>query len=204
MKTIQFCGDSFCASTVSTSYTVLLSDMLNASMIGRGRAGSAHEHAIRTFDTSADYTVFCWTESQRLFLADEEMDINLTTATKYTEQSGVNTNTKNIAKAAFVYFRYIGHQPMQTAYNKQRQMRDLYWFDHEVLSKSNSKIIHYFNRRVTYQFKHGYQMPDTIHNDFKIPPVEHNPHYYNHLSEKDNKILADNLYNKFTDPLLFS
>ena len=136
MKTIQFCGDSFCASTVSTSYTILLSDMLNASMIGRGRAGSAHEHAIRTFDTSADYTVFCWTESQRLFLADEEIDINLTTATKYTEQSGVNTKTKNIAKAAFVYFKYIGHQPMQTAYNKQRQMRDLYWFDHEVLSKS--------------------------------------------------------------------
>ena len=65
-------------------------------------------------------------------------------------------------------------------------------------------VIHYFNRRVTYQFKHGYQMPDTIHNDFKIPPVEHNPHYYNHLSEKDNKILADNLYNKFTDPLLFT
>ena len=105
MKTIQFCGDSFCASTVSTSYTILLSDMLNASMIGRGRAGSAHEHAIRTFDTSADYTVFCWTESQRLFLADEEMDINLTTATKYTEQSRVNTKTKNIAKAAFVYFK---------------------------------------------------------------------------------------------------
>ena len=204
MKTIQFCGDSFCASTVSTSYTILLSDMLNASMIGRGRAGSAHEHAIRTFDTSADYTVFCWTESQRLFLADEEIDINLTTATKYTEQSGVNTKTKNIAKAAFVYFKYIGHQPMQTAYNKQRQMRDLYWFDHEVLSKSNSKIIHYFNRRVTYQFKNGYQMPNTIHNDFNVPPVEHNPHYYNHLSEKDNKILADNLYNKFTDPLLFS
>ena len=204
MKTIQFCGDSFCASTVSTSYTILLSDMLNASMIGRGRAGSAHEHAIRTFDTSADYTVFCWTESQRLFLADEEMDINLTTASKYTEQSGVNTKTKNIAKAAFVYFKYIGHQPMQTAYNKQRQMRVLYWFDHEVLSKSNSKIIHYFNRRVTYQFKNGYQMPNTIHNDFNVPPVEHNPHYYNHLSEKDNKILADNLYNKFTDPLLFS
>ncbi len=204
MKTIQFCGDSFCASTDDTSYTVLLSEMLNASMIGRGRAGSAHEHAIRTFDPLADYTVFCWTDPQRLFLADEEIDINLTTATKYVEQSGLNNNTKNVAKAALAYFRYIGYKPMQTAYNEQRQMRDLYWFDLEVLSKSNSKIIHYFNKKVTYQFKHGYQMPDTLHNDFSVPSVKYNPNIHNHLSERDNKILADNLYNKFTDPLLFS
>ena len=204
MKTIQFCGDSFCAGTVSTSYTVLLSEMLNANMIGRGRSGSAHEHAIRTFNTSADYTVFCWTDSQRLFLADEERDINLSTAERYLKDTDDFRHTKTIAKAAFAYFRYIGHKPMQTAYNKQRQMRDLYWFDHEVLSKSDSKIIHYFNKRVTYQFKHGYQMPGTIHDDFNIPSVEHNPHYYNHLSEENNKILAETLYNKFTDPLLFT
>ena len=47
-------------------------------------------------------------------------------------------------------------------------------------------------------------MPHPIHNDFNVPPESNIPHYYNHLSEKDNKILADNLYNKFTDPLLFS
>ena len=58
MKTINFCGDSYCKKAIPEAYTTILAKKLNAKIIGLGAAGSAYEHAIQSFDPSADYTVF--------------------------------------------------------------------------------------------------------------------------------------------------
>ena len=55
MKTINFCGDSFCqlvpkVDDRSLSWPILLADKLNASIIGWGNPGAAYEHAIRSFN----------------------------------------------------------------------------------------------------------------------------------------------------------
>jgi hypothetical protein len=71
---INFTGDSFCYKGgqdddrpySDIAWTTLLADRLGASIVGLGRSGSSHEHVFKTFNSSADINVICWTEPQRL------------------------------------------------------------------------------------------------------------------------------------------
>ena len=51
--TVNFCGDSFCASKNKFAWCHLLSKKINAKIIGLGKSGSAHEHAIKSFNPNA-------------------------------------------------------------------------------------------------------------------------------------------------------
>ena len=79
-KTIQFCGDSICADTCSNSWTTVLAGFLGATLIGKGRGGTAYENIFNTFNSNATYSVFCWTDAHRLHLHDIDYDINYATA----------------------------------------------------------------------------------------------------------------------------
>ena len=94
------CGDSFCKLTKNSdvAWTTLLASKLNANIIGYGKSGAAHEHAIKTFDSKADYTIFCWTEAHRLYHVKYPLSI----------ASAENDQHKHrIYGAANVYYKYL-------------------------------------------------------------------------------------------------
>ena len=71
-KTINFCGDSFCNFNTKSkvSWCAQLADKLGVEVVGTGWGGTAYEYAIKSFKHDADITVFCWTDSSRLYHKD--------------------------------------------------------------------------------------------------------------------------------------
>ena len=211
MKTINFCGDSFCQNEqVSAAWTVLLAYKLNASIVGWGKGGYAHEHAIQTFDDTADYTVFCWTGAHRIYV-DKTYSINLwkLEAMFNPDELGLSPAMKsqqptptNRDKAAYAYYKYLSNIDLEL----QRQLRDLYWFDNVVLPKYNGIAVHIFCFNNTYTFTNGISVSDILYQktrEYKL--LDNNPDYKlqdndyeayaNHLTEQENSRLADKIYN---------
>ena len=211
MKTINFCGDSFCQNEqVSAAWTKLLADKLNASIVGWGKGGYAHEHAIQTFDDTADYTVFCWTGAHRIYV-DKTYSINLwkLEAMFNPDELGLSPAMKsqqptptNRDKAAYAYYKYLSNIDLEL----QRQLRDLYWFDNVVLPKYNGIAVHIFCFNNTYTFTNGISVSDILYQktrEYKL--LDNNPDYKlqeddyeayaNHLTEQENSRLADKIYN---------
>lgn len=178
-KTINFCGDSFCASDHENSWTNILTNLLGYSTFGRGKDGSAHEHAIQSFNPNADITVFCWTEPHRLYHSNYAINMN-----------ACDSHRKEIPiyEAAYQFYKQIH----ELQYFNDRQKRDLYWFDHEVLSKYIGTIIHLWNFNKTYNFIHGLTVKRCLIN-FSSTHKE-NTKILNHLSFEQNKLLANKLY----------
>ena len=179
-KTIQFCGDSFCGHI--EGYPSKLANLLNAKIVGLGKPGTAHEYAINSFKPDVDYTFFTWSEAIRIY--------HPTRPITFREAE----NKKDISKfhnTAYNYYKYI----MDFDYYTQRQMRDLYWFDNEVLSKSTSKIIHSFGFRITYSFTNGFNMPQALSTGL-VPTYDNR---LNHLTTENNEKLAHYLFHKFTE-----
>ena len=211
MKTINFCGDSFCEyHKVPAAWTKLLADKLNASIIGWGKGGFAHEHAIKTFDDTADYTIFCWTEAHRIYVNKtystnlwnlEAMfnpdKLGLSPAMKLQQPAPTNRD-----KAAYTYYKYLNN--MELEYEKQ--IRDLYWFDNVVLPKYKGVAVHIFCFRNTYTFTNGINVSDILYHktrehklkklnpDYKLQDNDYVA-YANHLTEQENSGLADKIYN---------
>ncbi|MGB1932775.1 MAG: hypothetical protein ACPHL8_06960 [Flavobacteriales bacterium] len=179
-KTIQFCGDSFCAHV--NGYPSILANLLNAKIVGLGKSGTAHEQAIQSYQPDVDYTFFAWTEATRVH--------HPTRSTTFGE-SELKKDTSNFHDAVYNYYKYI----MDFDYHTQRQIRDLYWFDKEVLSKSSSKIIHSFGFKITYTFENGLNLPQALSTGM-VPTYDDN---LNHLSDEKNKKLALYLFHKFTE-----
>jgi len=218
MKTINFCGDSFCQNEqVSAAWTVLLAYKLNASIVGWGKGGYAHEHAIQTFDDTADYTIFCWTEAHRIYVdktystnlcnieamcAPDKLD--LSSGVKLRQPVPIPIPTKR-DKATYAYYKYL-YKP---TLHHERQIRDLYWFDNVVLSKYKGVAIHLFCFQNTYTFTNGINVSDILWDktrehklkklkklnpDYKMQDNEYET-YANHLSKQENARLADKIYN---------
>ena len=190
MKTINFCGDSFCQkesdiNNRSLSWTTLLADKLNASITGWGGSGSAPEHAIQTFDNTADYTVFCWTDPNRLYVnPDYSANMN-NQRRRFSHQLGGLHN--NIAKAAYAYYKYLHNIPIA----EQRFKRELYWFDHVILSNYRGVAVHLSCFNVQHVFTHGINT-DTPLNAMRSRDVKNELN--NHFTEQENFELADKLY----------
>jgi hypothetical protein len=211
MKTINFCGDSFCKKErVSAAWTTLLADKLNASIIGWGKGGFAHEYAIKTFDDTADYTIFCWTEAHRLHV-NQTYSTNLWTLEAMCEPHKLELPLSmrlkelpptNRDKAAYAYYKYL-YDPVL---HHERQIRDLYWFDNVVLPKYKGVAVHIFCFRNTYTFTNGINVSDILQQrtreyqlkklnpDYTLQDDDFN-NYANHLTEQENSGLADRIYN---------
>jgi len=184
-KTINFCGDSYCdyvdPNTSKTSWCVQLAKQLDAKIIGGGKSATAYENAINSFKPSADYTVFCWTESHRLYHKNY--------ACTYT--SGIShfkTKKTNelLSVCAEMFYRYF----YEAEYFNELQMRSLYWFDHEVLSKYTGTILHFWNFDKTYTFKYGIEYPDIL-SSFRD---DSSPSNLNHLTPEQNERVANKAF----------
>ena len=186
MKTINFCGDSFCIYTKNSdvAWTTLLASKLNTSIIGYGKAGAAHEHAIKTFDSTADYTIFCWTEPHRLYHI--KYPLNMATAES-------DTHKHRIYAAANVYYKYLHNMDLAI----ERHNRDLYWFDSNVLSSYQGLAIHIPCFYKIHKFNNGINIntplnklrnnPGKIHVPEDIEPA-------NHMTKQQNFKLATKLH----------
>ena len=185
MKTINFCGDSFCIYTKNSdvAWTTLLASKLNTSIIGYGKSGAAHEHAIKTFDDTADYTVFCWTEPHRLYHVKYPLSI----------VSAENDQHKHrIYGAANVYYKYLHNMDLAI----ERYNRDLYWFDSIVLSKYKGLAIHIPCFTTIYKFTNHININTPI-NKLRDNPGKMNVpktlEIANHMTKQQNAMLADKL-----------
>ena len=185
-KTINFCGDSYCdyvdSNASKNSWCVLLANYLEAKIIGGGKSATAYENAIKSYEPSSDYTVFCWTESHRLYHKD----------LMCTYKNGVRhlRNRKHhelLSVCAEIFYREL----YDAKYFDELQMRSLYWFDNEVLSKYSGTILHFWNFNKTYTFKHGIEYPVILHNFTK---QSNSSEELNHMTPEQNKLVADEAY----------
>ena len=119
MKTINFCGDSFCMNESEKSWCVILAKKLNAKIVGFGKGGTAHEHAIKSFNPKADINIFCWTEYNRVY--HKKYLLNFNNVDK-------NINQKNkVYAAAKVYYKYLhDYTYAKEYYDFYKKYRDEY------------------------------------------------------------------------------
>lgn len=186
-KTINFCGDSFCDGIFRnlnrTSWCLELAALLNAEIIGKGGlSSSSYEYAIQSFNPKADYNIFCWTDSHRLYSKNFVCQY----------KSGVQhlrhrTSNELLSLCAELFYREFYTEK----YFDELQMRSLYWFDHEVLSQYKGKILHFWNFSKTYTFTHGVEYPDVLKQFIVNDPDI----VANHMTPEQNMIVAENAFN---------
>lgn len=177
-KTINFCGDSFCESRNKHSWCMQLADQLQCDQIGRGKVGTAHEHAIQSFNPQADITVFCWTDPHRMYHTEHSLNAASCTDLR---------NTHEIYEAGYQFYKWIH----ETQYFIDRQKRDFYWFENEILSNYQGLCIHLWCFQKTYQWSIG-------HSAVSTPLINYSQKFtgsINHFNEQFNYHLSNKLYN---------
>ena len=179
---INFCGDSFCADTGYDSWVSILSAKLSASIVGTGVKGSCHEIAIESFNPKADVTVFTWTHHSRIH-NKKKYPMNHSSVRRGTLDIVPNTNEW---KAGYAFYKYL----YEDSYFRDRQFRDLYWFDREVLSKYKKPIIHLWCFGKNYAFLNGKVQPEVLRNSFSYTHHAEQSNFPNHMSPADNKKLS--------------
>lgn len=189
MKTINFCGESFCqkepiVSNRSLSWTTLLADKLNASIIGWGKPGAAYEHAFNCYDEQADYTIFCWTDPNRLYV-DSEYSTNLGELSEDVKTKGGVKGSRD--KAAYAYYKYLWNKQL----TQKRFSRELYWFDHTILSNYKGVAIHLACFDIWHVFTHGMNI-NTPLDAMRSRDVKNE--LMNHFTEQENARLTDKIY----------
>ena len=154
--------------------------MLNCERIGAGKNGSAHEHAIVTFDPRADITIFCWTEPLRIY--NKIYPINIREVTREHP-----LDKHPVYRAGRDFYKYL----FDKNYFMRRFERDLYWFDKEVLSRYEGLAIHLFSfRNSYYDFENGIQVEKFLRD---INPNDDNA-YANDFTEEQNIKFADSMF----------
>ena len=91
-----------------------------------------------------------------------------------------------IYQAALAYYEWLHDD----GYACERQMRDLYWFDNEILSKYNKPLIHLWSFEKTYTFKHGIEFTTPLKLMYKYMDIaEGRKLHLNHMTAADNESL---------------
>ena len=183
LKTINFCGDSYCGNDYDkSSWLLQLAGLLKCKIIGAGKNGSSYEHAIKTFNPDAGITIFCWTEPHRIY--HPTVSLNLSSVEEY-------RHTSKIHAAAHQYYKYLHSFTL----DRDRHERDLYWFDEKILKKYKGKIIHLFSfENAVYSFKHGI----IVKKPLELAREGPSSIYPNHLTKENNIKLAQSLYKLLT------
>ena len=189
-KTINFCGDSFCNFNTKSkvSWCAQLADKLGVEVVGTGWGGTAYEYAIKSFKHDADITVFCWTDSSRLYHKD--YIVNYKSGSRYYKTYKTHE-----------MLSLLGEMFYRTLYNEkyfdELQYRTLYWFDREVLAKYKGIIVHNFCFKNTYTFTHGITSPIILQSNRDLYKGE--LHGMCHMTVDNNKMYADYVYNLIKD-----
>jgi len=152
--------------------------MLKLKRIGAGKNGSAHEHAILSFDPRADITVFCWTEPFRIY--NKIYPLNISEV-----QSSYDKHP--VYRAGRDFYKYL----FDKNYFIRRFERDLYWFDKEVLSRYEGLAIHLFSfKNSYYDFENGIEVKKFLRH---VNPDDENV-YANHFTEEQNIKFAESIF----------
>ena len=87
-------------------------------------------------------------------------------------------NDNKIYKAGYVYYKYLYDHELA----KERQIRDLFWFDEKVLTNYTGTILHIWGTEVLYNFKNGSMAEENTDKKYhtKIRPRA------NHMTYEDN------------------
>jgi len=177
-RSINFCGDSFCGSSKKDSWTINLSEKLDATILGFGKGGAAHEHAIQSFDHTADFTIFCWTEASRIYHASYPLNFSSCESLR---------KENSVYEAGYQYFQHIHN----LTHHRERQKRDLYWFDHEVLSQYEGIAISLWCYNKTYNFVNAH--------NFDLSPLKsistRAQGTVNHMNKSANQLIAKKIFN---------
>lgn len=182
MAKINFCGDSFCRKASNEGWPRILADRLDAEIVGLGRSGAALEHTFKSFDSTADYTVFCWTEAHRLYHPD--YPINLARA-----ESEMKIN--KLYAAAYLYYKYLHDYEVAEA----KYVRELFWFDRCILSEYSGKIVNLFSFQCLYEFENGITFFNPLNLRRDVPfAMDNTAEVANHFTVDQNKQLAEELY----------
>lgn len=185
---INFCGDSFCSKGVDFSWTTILANKLGANVLGLGISGIAHEHAIKSFDPSADITIFTWTDYERIY--HKEYILNKTRAKKLSSVSEPH-------RICHEFYEQVHDYDLA----KERQMRDMYWFDHAILSNYKGKAFHAYSRSKLYTFKNSIEYPHILTKISDVPyeltgtgDTDIDPNVANHFTKERNAQFAESMY----------
>ena len=134
MSTIAYYGDSFCASDKEDSWCVILADLLSSKIQRLGVGGSSIWHTFLDFDKDqkannlADYIVFCWTDSNRLYHPTLPLTVN---------NKPIPGTDTNIWKAADSYYKYLSFEDKDDIAYKYA----LQFFDQNVLQKVDEQAM---------------------------------------------------------------
>ena len=183
--TINFCGDSYCAwidDRTKPSWCVHLANKLNAKIIGGGKEATAYEYAIKSFNSSADINIFCWTHVNRLYHKDYHCSL---TNGVLPLRGGNNNELLTLLGESF-YRNFF-----DLNYFRTLQMRSLYWFDQEVLSKYSGLSLHIFNFEKTYTFSNGLNYDRILRDLYASSKTELTPC---HMSDENNELVAEEVY----------
>lgn len=140
--TLGFFGDSYCSDTDSgeewNTYIEIIRKHFNASVTSLGTPGSSISDCIINqflplFKTNSlpDICIFCWTDPNRLYSSTVK-NLTLSNCIKFK-----NSDIKEY-QAGYSFFKYIFDEQE----NNLKTKAILYWFDHEILSKVGSKLLH--------------------------------------------------------------
>jgi len=188
---INFCGDSYCDwldTSTKESWGVMLADKIGATIVGSGKSSSAYEHAIKSFNPKADINVFCWTNSSRMY--HSKYMIGWTNGVR--SLNGLKQNELLSLLGECFYRNFFDKEYFDTM-----QMRSLYWFDHEVLSKYDGIAVHLFNFKKTYSFKNGLQYGRILKDLSDTSEV-----LVNHMPYENNVLVANEVYDLLSSHLL--
>ena len=83
-----------------------------------------------------------------------------------------------------------GKQAMLSINTYMKILRDLYWFDREVLSKYKKPIVHLWCFGRNYAFINGKVLPGVLRNSFSYTHHAEQSNFPNHMSPADNKKLS--------------
>ena len=193
MTTIAFYGDSFCASDRQDSWCVLLANQLKCEIKRFGIGGSSIWNTFLEFEKDrgeglADYLIFCWTDSHRLY----HPSLPLTPGNK-----PIPGTDPAIWNASENYYKYLSYQDKDNIAYKYA----LQFFDQNVLGKyeHNKNIVQMWSMLpFDIKLQSGVFVNESclIHSwdgdqDFK---GQVDPNLSNHMTVEQNKTWANKVF----------
>lgn len=188
-KTINFCGAShlYFDPAEDVSWCAKLANALGAKVIGTGWGESAYEYAIKSFNPEADITVFGWVESMRLYHKNYTC----------TYRNGVRYMKSYKEHELMTLMSEMFYRTFYTKeYFNEIQRRQLYWFDHEILSQYKGIIVHCYRNEITHQFKHGIVSPIMLRD---LSSATRTPDTWAHMDKETNEKQFHHIYQLLKD-----
>ena len=190
---IGFYGDSFCCESSNPhsfakgyeTYITKIKKQYNANIVHLGEGGSSvWDVLLKQFNPLdvPDVCIFTWTDFHRVYhskLRDLTGSSVLNRTLKdYTLNDLFYKNTLNAARE---YFKHL-YDPEKSQIEYQAALQ---YFDNNILSKVNSKIIHLYSFESTYQWNNGITVNQPLIKFVETNPTSWDDRAANHLNGEE-------------------